>query len=427
MEKEFKIGETTIKVKGLKAEIEKITEPIKKLIGIKSYMIEKTGIIGGEEREPLLYVMFGQNELRNPEEYETKKADFLKFVSSKVLVMEDYQEINKRAKEIFDAHVFIEDRRKTPEQQEAYRIEINKLHEEAKIKREQENEQTEKAKAELIKEYPYLVKKPSALSDRILATRNLRIELERAFPGHKFSITSETFSGGDSIDVRWEDGALYDDVNKIVKKYQEGHFDGMTDMYEYSNKPFCSLFGGTKYTNSSRKVNQDRYLETAEKQGYKAHYDRYELVVDDENLSPEEKHRAVEKIRELTNETSFYVKPSKIEASAGVSNVNFEVTFNPDKEGIEIKFPSKPETKVLDLLKANNFRWGKYNKVWYKSANRVSGDTSEDKCIYVSRLLSGDSSNNQDQITNPEEGLETQSYQGFERELQQESRSEREY
>lgn len=40
--------------------------------------------------------------------------------------------------------------------------------------------------------------------------------------------------------------------------------------------------------------------------------------------------------------------------------------LNTSKGGIEIYFNSKPSTAVLDDLKANGFRWGKFNKCWYK-------------------------------------------------------------
>ncbi len=40
--------------------------------------------------------------------------------------------------------------------------------------------------------------------------------------------------------------------------------------------------------------------------------------------------------------------------------------LNEAKGGIEIYFNSKPSTAVLDDLKANGFRWGKFNKCWYK-------------------------------------------------------------
>lgn len=45
---------------------------------------------------------------------------------------------------------------------------------------------------------------------------------------------------------------------------------------------------------------------------------------------------------------------------------DFEIRRNIEKNGVEIKFPSKPSTAVLDKLKQNGFRWGRFAGVWYK-------------------------------------------------------------
>ncbi len=40
--------------------------------------------------------------------------------------------------------------------------------------------------------------------------------------------------------------------------------------------------------------------------------------------------------------------------------------LNAERSGIELYFPGKPSAAVLTDLKANGFRWAKYNKCWYK-------------------------------------------------------------
>ena len=42
-----------------------------------------------------------------------------------------------------------------------------------------------------------------------------------------------------------------------------------------------------------------------------------------------------------------------------------EVNLNEGKNGVEIKFNSKPESSVLSALKSLGFRWSKYKKMWY--------------------------------------------------------------
>lgn len=48
----------------------------------------------------------------------------------------------------------------------------------------------------------------------------------------KFSVRSSRYSGGSSIDVSWTDGPTQRMVERIVKGYAGGGFDGMTD-YKY--------------------------------------------------------------------------------------------------------------------------------------------------------------------------------------------------
>lgn len=63
----------------------------------------------------------------------------------------------------------------------------------------------------------------------------VRTDLKQAFPGIKFSVTSENFSMGNSVNVSWIDGPTEKEIEAVIGKYEQGHFDGMTDMYEYSN------------------------------------------------------------------------------------------------------------------------------------------------------------------------------------------------
>lgn len=73
------------------------------------------------------------------------------------------------------------------------------------------------------------------ISQHAAAAKMIRAELKKAFPGTKFSVTSKSFSMGDSVRIDWIDGPTFEAVRKISDKYQYGHFDGMVDMYEYSN------------------------------------------------------------------------------------------------------------------------------------------------------------------------------------------------
>lgn len=62
-----------------------------------------------------------------------------------------------------------------------------------------------------------------------------------------------------------------------------------------------------------------------------------------------------------------------------------KVTLNKEKNGIEIRFDSKPDSNILASLKANGFRWHGKMKMWYakqsadrmKFVNQISGESME--------------------------------------------------
>jgi len=63
----------------------------------------------------------------------------------------------------------------------------------------------------------------------------IRQELKAAFPEIKFSVKSESYSMGNSVNIDWIDGPTTDEVSAISSKYQKGHFDGYNDCYNFDN------------------------------------------------------------------------------------------------------------------------------------------------------------------------------------------------
>jgi hypothetical protein len=98
---------------------------------------------------------------------------------------------------------------------------------------------------------PFLI--PATGNDLLTtAAKNLRIQLKRAFPGVKFQVKTERYSGGNSMNVRWIDGPTADQVEFIADKYSAGKFDGMTDCYNYEACAFTDAFGEAMYVFCSR-------------------------------------------------------------------------------------------------------------------------------------------------------------------------------
>ena len=58
----------------------------------------------------------------------------------------------------------------------------------------------------------------------------IRAALKRAFPGVKFSVRSDVYSGGASINVKWSDGPTGEMVEAVAGAFQGGRFDGSIDL-----------------------------------------------------------------------------------------------------------------------------------------------------------------------------------------------------
>ena len=92
----------------------------------------------------------------------------------------------------------------------------------------------------------------------------VRAALKESFPGVKFSVKSSVYSGGASINIRYENGPSYDQVKAVVGMFEGAYFDGMTD---YKGSNYGSLDGqevrfGADYIFVNRKFTKS-FLEGA--------------------------------------------------------------------------------------------------------------------------------------------------------------------
>ena len=83
----------------------------------------------------------------------------------------------------------------------------------------------------------------------------IRKDLKKVFPGIKFRVTSENFARGNSVNVGWTNGPTVEAVKALVSRYEYGHFDGMADMYVYSND--IPKIPQTKYLFCNRSISSD--------------------------------------------------------------------------------------------------------------------------------------------------------------------------
>ncbi|NGS95671.1 hypothetical protein G6Z25_01900 [Clostridium perfringens] len=59
------------------------------------------------------------------------------------------------------------------------------------------------------------------------------------------------------------------------------------------------------------------------------------------------------------------LKEDEEQSLNNVESEEVEITYNEEKNGIEVKFNTKPAQEVINDLKANGFRWHRVKKVWY--------------------------------------------------------------
>lgn len=107
----------------------------------------------------------------------------------------------------------------------------------------------------------------------VIAAKNLRVELKRAFPGVAFSVRTKSYSGGNNVTVAWTDGPNTAQVQPIADKYAGGHFDGMTDSYEYKRSPWTEVFGEARYTFCERRHSAAAVASAIRTVSARYHYD----------------------------------------------------------------------------------------------------------------------------------------------------------
>ena len=132
-----------------------------------------------------------------------------------------------------------------------------RLTREVRAKARKEAIEESQAIAALRREHPALeLAEFSKKSCQALAAANIRKLLRQAFPGQKFSVTSESFSMGNAVDVTWEDGPTEKEVEHFTHNFVSSGFDGMTD-YSYCVSSPWHIFGNSKYVKTSREISQE--------------------------------------------------------------------------------------------------------------------------------------------------------------------------
>jgi len=115
------------------------------------------------------------------------------------------------------------------------------------------------------------------LSESAKASQKIKNILKKEYPSIKFSVRSDNYANGSSVDVSWVDGVPEADLDSFLNQFQYGSFDGMTDCYNYTNTKDMAQ---AKYVFGKREISKEKqeiiYQQLADLMGIKN--DRYSVI-----------------------------------------------------------------------------------------------------------------------------------------------------
>lgn len=112
------------------------------------------------------------------------------------------------------------------------------------------------------------------LSSQAQCAHAIRKELKKHFPQTKFSVTSEGYSMGDNVRVKYKGGPSLQEIKNLLARYEYGSFDGMHDIYNNDN--IIDGIPQTKYLFIDRERTEDEIIEAKE------YLKKYWQITDDE-------------------------------------------------------------------------------------------------------------------------------------------------
>lgn len=83
----------------------------------------------------------------------------------------------------------------------------------------------------------FMTNKTRNTTQAALAAKAIKAEIKKQFPNISVKASSKNYSGGSSVNIKVIDQPphIFKAIESIAEKYEYGHFDGMNDIYEYSN------------------------------------------------------------------------------------------------------------------------------------------------------------------------------------------------
>lgn len=382
-----------------------IVEALKELSYQHHYSTEKTGIIGVDERSWAFQTMFGgrREDVAQAQHALGEKYGWL-------ITRENMDAILAEIKgliETLKASAPCEDKRVTPEAHAATQALIQKQRDEQEQAQRKRTEARAAGMAQAL--YPWAKRDGSNYAR---GSSNLKRLLGIKFPGVAFSVRSDAFSMGNSIDVSWTDGPTAKQVEEISDLFCTSTTEqsGGDRINVPCSTGFTDWMGGGKYVHSQRNISE--HIERAvgeaiaKRWGVEMPADlrkRFYVAAADKDLSDlihmtltetaipangvfigfsdNEEDKA--KVGNWAEYCLFKVPETSTVAVADVQAPNgTRVVHNTKLGGVEIWFAGKPSDEIMGQCRAAGFRlsrvggwhwWHKYGAYAWAQAHKIAG------------------------------------------------------
>ncbi|PZV02940.1 MAG: hypothetical protein DCF32_14410 [Leptolyngbya sp.] len=233
-----------------------------------------------------------------------------------------------------------------------------------------------------------------ALSGAAQRAKKIREQLKATFPGVKFSVRTHNYSGGDSVNVKWEDGPRIDDVKKITSQFES---------ISYCQSSGEILGGGNSYVMVERSFSEAHYAEALksvckywglEVPGYTTQ--KWGCPYLDRSQDVQNVGNGIQSLGELVRQhlgeldlrpTSAPTPAAPAPATDSQPASDMEVVENDDLDGFELFFNGKPDDGLRQILKEHGFRPAKKKTgdrvgQWFWYASR-----SDERREFLANLL----------------------------------------
>lgn len=324
MKKNINIYDKNIQLSGLKKDIEKMEDSINRLINIRTYEKEISGIIGKSEHETVLWNIFSKPVPLTDENGFKKEIDNTLSQDNYTIKTYPFKELNN----IFNKYIRIIDKRETQEEKdkknEEYRKNIEKIEKENKEKENQIGIGTDETVTKENDEMFITICAYYDDSDMMTDYFNSHCPLSNTYAIKK-------------VHKQPRRETLAREVIQDIEELKNLNWSWKVEEYAMGHGTYLqSQPIGTIKHNAYNGRDMVNYW--------------YEIG-----------------FSEWTNEMkkSKWYKEEKPTNTITTQNGKAQVIENKEKQGIEIYFSNKPNDEILNILKENKFRWSKYNKCWY--------------------------------------------------------------